>query len=126
MEKYRYPFKRPYASKAIEEHRLAAIMFTDIVGYTEIMGKNERKALELLEKNQRIQKSIIEMYGGRVLKEIGDGMLVSFNSSCIPGHTCPKLPVDAYGGGLLYSITSFPPPALNGGRSPIAFHTDIE
>ena len=63
------------------KRQLAAIMFTDIVGYTMIMGDSEDKALQLLQKNQKIQKSLIEKFGGKYLKEIGDGVLASFNSA---------------------------------------------
>ena len=42
--------------------QLAAIMFTDIVGYTALMGRDEQKAFELLEKNRQIQKPIIAGY----------------------------------------------------------------
>jgi class 3 adenylate cyclase len=58
--------------------QLAAIMFTDIVGYTAMMGKDEQKAFELLRKNREIQKPIIEEFGGRWIKELGDGVLASF------------------------------------------------
>jgi len=58
--------------------QLAAIMFTDIVGYTALMGNNEQKAFELLHKNREIQKPVIEEFGGRVIKELGDGILASF------------------------------------------------
>ncbi len=34
----------------------AVIMFTDIVGYTALMGRDEQKAFELLNKNRQIQK----------------------------------------------------------------------
>ena len=40
-------------------HQLAAIMFTDIVGYTALMGNDEQKAFELLKKNRELQKPII-------------------------------------------------------------------
>ena len=60
--------------------RLAAIMFTDIVGYTSIMGEDEDKAILTLEKNRSIHNQLIEQYQGRLLKEIGDGMLASFNT----------------------------------------------
>ncbi len=60
--------------------QLAAIMFTDIVGYTALMGKDEEKAFALLEKNRQIQKPIIEKYGGKWLKEMGDGVLASFST----------------------------------------------
>ena len=60
--------------------QLAAIMFTDIVGYTALMGNDEDKALELLRKNRMVQRPIIEKYSGRWLKEIGDGVLASFNT----------------------------------------------
>jgi class 3 adenylate cyclase len=39
-----------------QTRQLAAIMFTDIVGYTALMGKDEKKAFELLEKKRQIQK----------------------------------------------------------------------
>ena len=60
--------------------QLAAIMFTDIVGYTAIMGKDEQKAFELLDKNRQIQKPIIEQHNGRWIKELGDGVMASFTT----------------------------------------------
>ena len=62
------------------QRRLAAIMFTDIVGYTALMGKDEAAAFELLKKNRKIQRPLIEKRGGKWLKEIGDGALVSFQT----------------------------------------------
>jgi TolB-like protein/class 3 adenylate cyclase len=59
---------------------LAAIMFTDIVGYTTIMGENEDLAFQVLKKNRQIQKPIIEKHGGKWVKEIGDGTLASFTT----------------------------------------------
>ncbi len=61
-----------------QSRQLAAIMFTDIVGYTALMGNNEQKAFELLRKNREIQKPIIEQFGGRCIKELGDGIMASF------------------------------------------------
>ena len=55
-------------------------MFTDIVGYTALMGEDERLAFELLKKNRSIQRPIIEKFNGRWIKEIGDGVLVSFST----------------------------------------------
>ena len=60
--------------------QLAAIMFTDIVGYTALMGKDEQKAFEYLNKNRAIQKPIIEQFNGRWIKELGDGVMASFNT----------------------------------------------
>lgn len=60
--------------------QLAAIMFTDIVGYTALMGRDEQKAFELLDKNRRLHKTIIEQYNGKWIKELGDGMMASFNT----------------------------------------------
>jgi class 3 adenylate cyclase/TolB-like protein/Tfp pilus assembly protein PilF len=61
--------------------QLAAIMFTDIVGYTALMSNDEKKAFDILAKNRLIQKPIIEQYNGRWIKELGDGVLVSFNAA---------------------------------------------
>ncbi len=63
-----------------QSRQLAAIMFTDIVGYTSLMGNDEQKAFELLKKNREIQKPIIEQFGGRLIKELGDGVMASFST----------------------------------------------
>jgi class 3 adenylate cyclase/dienelactone hydrolase len=63
-----------------EDRRLAAIMFTDIVGYTALMGSDEDKAYQLLKKNRQIQKPIIKKHKGKWLKEMGDGVLASFST----------------------------------------------
>jgi adenylate cyclase len=38
-----------------QSRQLAAIMFTDIVGYTSLMGLDEQKAFDILKKNREIQ-----------------------------------------------------------------------
>ena len=60
--------------------QLVAIMFTDIVGYTKLMGENEAKALELLKVNREIHKRQLARFDGKLLKEMGDGMLASFST----------------------------------------------
>ena len=65
----------------MEKRRLAAIMFTDIVGYTRLMGQDEEKALSLLDKNREIHQLSLEKNNGKLLKELGDGMLCSFESA---------------------------------------------
>ena len=64
-----------------QSRQLAAIMFTDIVGYTALMGNNEQKAFALLSKNREIQKPLIEQYNGQWIKELGDGVMSSFNTA---------------------------------------------
>jgi TolB-like protein/class 3 adenylate cyclase len=63
-----------------QTRNLAAIMFTDIVGYTSLMGKDEKKAFNLLQKNRELQKPIVEQFNGRWIKELGDGVMASFNT----------------------------------------------
>jgi TolB-like protein/Tfp pilus assembly protein PilF len=64
-----------------EDRRLVAIMFTDIVGYTALMGSDEDKAFKTLRKNREIQRPIIKKYRGEWLKEMGDGILASFQTA---------------------------------------------
>ncbi len=61
--------------------KLAAIMFTDIVGYTALMGSDEDRAFGILRKNREIHSNLIGQYNGKLIKEMGDGMLVQFNSA---------------------------------------------
>ena len=63
------------------KRQLAAIMFTDIVGYTALMGKDSSKALELVRINREIQKPLVEKHHGKWLKEMGDGAMSQFNTA---------------------------------------------
>lgn len=65
----------------MQKRRLAAIMFSDIVGYTSLMGSDEKKAFDFLRKNRLIHWRLIRKYRGRLLKEMGDGILSSFSSN---------------------------------------------
>ena len=62
-------------------------MFTDIVGYTALMGRDEAKALQLLHRNRDLLKPLIKEHRGDWLKEIGDGTLSSF-ASAVEAVTC--------------------------------------
>ena len=63
-----------------QTRQLAAIMFTDISGFTALMGNDEQKAYDILQKNRALQKPIIAEFNGRWIKELGDGVLASFNT----------------------------------------------
>ena len=70
-----------------QHRKLAAIMFTDLVGYTALMATDEGKALDLLQRNRKLLKPLIKSHHGEWLKEIGDGTLSSF-SSAVEAVTC--------------------------------------
>jgi TolB-like protein/class 3 adenylate cyclase/Tfp pilus assembly protein PilF len=61
--------------------RLVAIMFTDIVGYTELVQADERRALRLLEAQRAQVRRAAAEFGGRVVEVIGDAFLVEFPSA---------------------------------------------
>ena len=63
-----------------QSRQLAAIMFTDIVGYTALMERNEQRAFQLLDENREVQRPLIEKFNGKWLKEMGDGILASFTT----------------------------------------------
>ena len=63
-----------------QTHQLAVIMFTDIVSYTALMGRDENKAFELLRKNREVQQPLIQQFSGKLIKELGDGTLASFSA----------------------------------------------
>src|SRR5712692_9980561 len=72
--------EHPPAAVPAETRKLAAIMFTDIVGFSRQMGSNEARMLRLLEThNQVIQQAVAEHHG-TVIKVMGDAFLVDFPS----------------------------------------------
>jgi class 3 adenylate cyclase len=52
------------------ERKLAAIMFTDIAGYTAQMSQDEDKAFALIRKKRELLLPLIEQYEGKLIKEI--------------------------------------------------------
>ena len=63
------------------EHRLAAIVAADMVGYSRLMEVDERGTLARL-RTHRIEliDPVIDKNSGRIVKTTGDGMLVEFQS----------------------------------------------
>ncbi|MFC2123229.1 adenylate/guanylate cyclase domain-containing protein [Bacteroidota bacterium] len=62
----------------MEDRRHIAVMFTDIVGYTALMGSDEDKAFDMLKRNHTIHATQIKKHNGKLIKEVGDGTLASF------------------------------------------------
>ncbi len=58
--------------------RLAAILFTDLEGFTAEAHEDERRALRLLEQHEEIARPIISAHSGRQVKSLGDGRLLEF------------------------------------------------
>ncbi|MFZ3357112.1 MAG: AAA family ATPase, partial [Thermoplasmata archaeon] len=61
--------------------RLAALMFTDMVGFSALTQRDEPTALRLLEEHRGILRPLFPRFGGREVKTIGDAFLVEFGSA---------------------------------------------
>ena len=70
-----------------QTRKLAAIMFTDIAGYTESMSFDEETAIQAVKKKRSIIQPLLTENNGIFVKEIGDGTL-SYFTSAIDASTC--------------------------------------
>lgn len=63
------------------QRRLAAIIFTDVVGFSARMQENETETLRLVERDSQFIRGVCENFNGRILKSTGDGLLMFFDSA---------------------------------------------
>ena len=62
------------------ERRLAAILAADVAGYSAMVGRDEESAIAAFKECLETLTPIISMHGGRVVKTMGDGLLVEYAS----------------------------------------------
>jgi adenylate cyclase len=68
-----------------------AIVFTDIVGFTQLTdAEGDDAALAVLERQDEIVRSLLPQ-GARIVKELGDGLLLWFDDACRAFETCLAL-----------------------------------
>lgn len=75
-----------------KKHRqLAAIVFTDIVGYSKMMREDEAKATLIRERHRSVFDQLTPDYGGKILQYYGDGTLSVFQSSVAAVECCVEM-----------------------------------
>ncbi|MDX2048221.1 MAG: adenylate/guanylate cyclase domain-containing protein, partial [Chitinophagaceae bacterium] len=63
-----------------QSRQLAAILFTDIAGYTAIMQQDEQRAIKLVKRHRVVLEKAVSDYEGDVIEYFGDGSLCIFSS----------------------------------------------
>jgi TolB-like protein/class 3 adenylate cyclase/Tfp pilus assembly protein PilF len=78
-------------SHGTELRKLAAIMFTDMVGYSALAQRDETLAIELLDEHRRILRDVFPKFHGREIETTGDGFLVEFASALEAAECAVKI-----------------------------------
>jgi class 3 adenylate cyclase len=64
-----------------KDYRLAAVMFTDIVGFSRMMGEDEQGTLQVLDFHNNLVREEVTKHRGSVIKTIGDAFLAQFQTA---------------------------------------------
>jgi class 3 adenylate cyclase/TolB-like protein/Flp pilus assembly protein TadD len=64
-----------------ETRKLAAIVFTDIKGFSKKMAENETVAFDLLKTHDALLRVLTAKFDGRVIKSLGDSFMIDFPSA---------------------------------------------
>jgi adenylate cyclase len=73
---------KPLAYGTYMERRLAAILAADVVGYSRLMEQDEASTLAALrDRRKSIVIPLVALHKGRIIKFMGDGVLVEFSSA---------------------------------------------
>jgi class 3 adenylate cyclase/pSer/pThr/pTyr-binding forkhead associated (FHA) protein len=64
-----------------DRRQLAAVMLTDMVGYSRLAQRDEKLALDLAHEQDLIVRAIVTHFDGRAVKSLGDGVLAEFPSA---------------------------------------------
>lgn len=65
----------------MSDHRLAAVMATDMVGFTAMIEADQDSALQLLARSHETLKSIVSSHGGEWLEDTADRSITAFPSA---------------------------------------------
>jgi len=71
--------------------KLAAIVFTDIVGFTKMTAENQQMASDLLDIQRSVIKPLVESNGGKWIKEVGDGLILTFDTITNAVNCCIEI-----------------------------------
>ena len=97
------------------QRRLVAILATDMVGYSRLMGEDEMRTLAALaELRRELFEPVVEARGGQIVKRMGDGWFVEFSNASdavacaieiqkgVAGHEIIKLRIGVHIGDVTF------------------------
>src|ERR1700758_356960 len=93
----------PDTQATAPRRELAAIMFSDIAGYTAMMARDEQEGLEARNRHRELLRTILPRFNGRMLGDLGDGALSTFHSA-IDAVNCARALQAATGNNAQFRI----------------------
>jgi class 3 adenylate cyclase len=72
---------KPPAASVPEPSSFRTVLFTDLVGHTEMMSRlGDVRGREVLREHETITRNVLKQHGGTEVKTMGDGFMASFGS----------------------------------------------